>query len=204
MATQAEVLRGMPVVEQVAARLNLHANPDFNPSLSRPSVWRRGLAAVARAFGGGGTRDHAATMPGPRLDQVRNAMLEKVQAALVVVPVKSSHVLQVSFTAQDTVLAAAAVNHAMDVYVKSQLGLKYGAVSRAHEWLECRAVELREQVRKQEDAIAQYRARNGRVEGMHAGGLDNEQISLLTENLARAQRAGRSRGPAERGELARG
>ena len=30
MASQAEVLRGIPVVEQVASRLNLHANPEFN------------------------------------------------------------------------------------------------------------------------------------------------------------------------------
>ena len=36
--------------------------------------------------------------------------------------------------------------------------------------------------------IAQYRAQNGLIEGMHAR-LDSEQISLLTENLARARSA---------------
>ena len=30
MATQAEVLRGMPIIEQVANRLNLLTNPEFN------------------------------------------------------------------------------------------------------------------------------------------------------------------------------
>ena len=38
MATQAEVLRGMPVIEQVASRLNLLTNPEFNTSL-RPPSW---------------------------------------------------------------------------------------------------------------------------------------------------------------------
>ena len=74
----------------------------------------------------------------------------------------------------------------MDAYVKSQLGRKYGAVAKAHEWLELRREELRKDVRRLEDAIAQYRARNGLIEGMHAR-LDSEQISLLSENLARAR-----------------
>ena len=76
----------------------------------------------------------------------------------------------------------------MDVYVKSQLGAKYGAVAKAREWLEQRREELRKDVRRYEDAIAQYRAQNGLIEGMHAR-LDSEQISLLTENLARARSA---------------
>ena len=126
--------------------------------------------------------------PGPRLDPARNATLSAVQAALTVTPLKSSHVLEVSFTAEDPVIAAAAANNAMDVYVKSQLGAKYGAVARAQQWLEQRRDELRKEVRRYEDAIAQYRARNGLVEGMHAR-LDSEQISLLTENLTHARNA---------------
>ena len=96
--------------------------------------------------------------------------------------------LGVSFTATDPVLAAAAANHAMDAYVKSQLGAKYGAVMKARDWLEQRVKELRDEVRREEDAIARYRAAHGMVEGMHAG-LDSEQITLMTENLARARDA---------------
>ena len=46
MATQAEVLRGMPVIEQVASRLNLHTNPEFNASL-RPPSWSGRVADAA-------------------------------------------------------------------------------------------------------------------------------------------------------------
>jgi capsular exopolysaccharide synthesis family protein len=95
-------------------------------------------------------------------------------------------VLEVSFTAEDPVIAAAAVNDAMDVYVKAQLSAKLGAAIKAREWLEQRARELREAVRKQEDDIARYRAQRGLIEGMHAR-LDSEQISLLTDDLSRAR-----------------
>ena len=185
MASQAEVLRGMPVVEQVARQLNLLGNPEFNASL-RPPYWPQRVQAAVRRMLFPAPPASSGDLPGPNLDPARNATLNAVQAALIVTPLKASHVLEVSFTAEDPVIAAAAVNNAMDTYVKSQLGAKYGAVARAQQWLEQRRDELRREVRRAEDAIAQYRARNGLVEGMHAR-LDSEQISLLTENLTRAR-----------------
>jgi polysaccharide biosynthesis transport protein len=191
MATQAEVLRGMPLVEQVASRLNLHANAEFNVSLSQASWSRHALALLRRRIarfmpGLSGATAPVSEPAGPRLDPVRNGTLQAVQAALTVTPLKSSHVLEVSFTAEDPVLAAAAANDAMDAYVKAQLGAKYGAVARAREWLERRAKELRDEVRRSEDEIAQYRVRKGMVEGMHAR-LGAEQISLLSEDLVHSR-----------------
>ena len=51
--------------------------------------------------------DPAASLPGPRLDPARNATLTAVRAALTVTPVKGSRVLEVSFTSEDPVIAAA-------------------------------------------------------------------------------------------------
>jgi succinoglycan biosynthesis transport protein ExoP len=193
MATQAEVLRGLPLVEQMASRLNFHENAEFNVALRPPTLPRRVIAWtrqwLARFIPGlAEAPEPSKDLTGPRLDPVRNATLEAVQAALIVTPLKSSHVLNVSFTAQDPVLAAAAVNHAMDAYVKAQLGAKYGAVARTREWLERRAKELREEVRRNEGEMAKYRVQKGLVEGMHAR-LDTEQISLLTEELVHSRNA---------------
>jgi polysaccharide biosynthesis transport protein len=193
MATQAEVLRGLPLVEQMASRLNFHENAEFNVALRPPALPRRVIAWTRQWLARfipelAEAPDPSKDVAGPRLDPVRNATLEAVQAALIVTPLKSSHVLNVSFTAQDPVLAAAAVNHAMDAYVKAQLGAKYGAVARTREWLERRAKELREEVRRNEGEMAKYRVQKGLVEGMHAR-LDTEQISLLTEELVHSRNA---------------
>jgi capsular exopolysaccharide synthesis family protein len=185
MASQAEVLRAMPVVEQVVNRLNLQTNPEFNPAL-RPRAWTQHVLSLVRPSLFQDPSAPGSGLPGPGLDPARNATLSAVRAALSVAPVKTSHVLEVSFTAEDPVIAAAAVNDAMDVYVKSQLAAKYGAAIKAREWLEQRARDLRDAVRKQEDDIARYRAQRGLIEGMHAR-LDSEQISLLTDNLTRAR-----------------
>ncbi len=181
MASQAEVLRGLPVVTQMAARLNLDQNAEFNPAL-RASPWMaRTLTAIqAELFG------VSAASVAPLPDTARGALLKRVQDALHVTPVKSSHVLEVSFTAESPAIAAAAVNDAMDIYIKTQLGQKHGAVNRARQWLENRAKELQGQVHEIEGSIANYRRKEGLVEGMHAS-LDAEQISQLGESLVRAK-----------------
>jgi polysaccharide biosynthesis transport protein len=185
MSSQAEVLRGVPIVEQVVNRLHLQDNAEFNPTLRPPSAVTRVLSSLVPALFANRS-EHPNGIPGPGLDPARNATLSAVRAALVVSPMKSSHVLEVTFTAQDPIVAAAAVNDAMDVYVKAQLSAKYGASAKARGWLEQRARELRDTVRKQESDIARYRAEQGLIEGMHAR-LASEQISLLTDDLTHAR-----------------
>jgi len=187
MASQAEVLRGITVIEQVVSRLNLQTDPEFNASL-RPLPWPKRMLFVVWDTLFRPPTAPSDEPPGPRLNPARNDTLSAVQTALSVTPVKASHVLEVSFTAENPVIAAAAVNDAMDAYIRSRIAAKYHAVDRARELLEQRRRELREDVRKQEDEIAAYRARNGLIEGMHAH-LDSEAISLQTESLARARNA---------------
>ena len=106
MATQAEVLHGMPVIEQVTNRLNLLTNPEFNTSLKPPSWPERTLAEISI----GAVRFVARSgslLSGPRLEPARNATLTAVRAALTVTPVKGSRVLEVSFVSEDPVIAAA-------------------------------------------------------------------------------------------------
>jgi polysaccharide biosynthesis transport protein len=117
-------------------------------------------------------------------------VLIAVQLAIGSSTVRASRVITITFTAADRVLAAAAVNMVMDVFIKDQLGGKYRAVRKANEWLDSRVAELRAQVRSAEDRIASYRAGHGMIQGMHAG-LDAEQVSHLSEDLdtARADQA---------------
>ena len=56
MATQAEVLRGMPLVEQVANQLNLHANPEFNVAIRPASMQQRAVASARQVARSGHTR----------------------------------------------------------------------------------------------------------------------------------------------------
>ena len=170
-----------------------------NTGASAGTNTRGNARTNARAAGGasagatGGT-DNTATpgagvddnMTGPHLDDSRNGVLLAVQQAIGTSTVRASRVITVTFTGTDRVLAAAAVNMVMDVYIKDQLAAKYRAVRKANDWLDTRVAELRAQVRANEDKIAAYRAGHGMIQGMHAG-LDAEQVTHLSESLETAR-----------------
>ncbi len=195
MASQAQVLGGLRLIEPMAQQLHLFSDPEFNAALRRSGRIGRVLAWLADRF-------RAPAPEGPGLNSSRDAVLLAVQQALAVRDVDASRVLSVSFTAQNPVIAAAAANGLMDIYIKSQLAAKYGAVRKARRWLEARAAALRREVRAADDRIAAYRAREGLVRGVRAG-LDTEQISHLMQNLGAARAvlaAAQGRLDAARGE----
>ncbi len=177
MVSQAEILQSLHIAAQVAQRGNLFDNPEFNPSL-RPS----GLLSLLS----GGDPAPDSNSIGPVVDPNRNRVLQATRAALHAAPVHFSHVIEVSFTAGDAHVAAAAVNNAMDAYIKEQYGAKRRAVENATKLMEARAAQLRAKVRDAEERMSAYRADHGLSHGMHAG-VDTEEITHLTEDLAKAQ-----------------
>ncbi len=149
-----------------------------------PAGWP--LTRVWSVFGRSSERDPPNAIYGPVPDPGRDATILAVRDALHAEPLHSSRVLEVTFTAQDPLVAAAAVNNAMDIYIKDQFTAKAAAVRRATLWLDERAAALRSEVRKEEDRIAAYRAEHNFAQGMTAG-LDAEKISHLNENLSHAR-----------------
>ena len=187
LASQAEVLRSLKIAQRVAERGRLYDNPEFNPALRPPSRLTAFIRDMTRIPGLDATapeRDAPGAGPAPNAN--RDSTVLAVHDALRAAPVRFSHVLEVTFTAQNPLVAAAAVNNAMDVYVKDQFSAKAGAVRRANAWLEERARGLRAEVRAAEDKIAAYRSDNNFSQGMYAG-LDAEKITRLNEDLIRVR-----------------
>jgi capsular exopolysaccharide synthesis family protein len=74
----------------------------------------------------------------------------------------------------------------MDVYIKDQYAAKHKAVDNATGLLRKQASDLRQQVRRLEEAMAAYRAEHNLSQGVHAG-TTTEEITHLTEDLAKAR-----------------
>lgn len=187
MASQAELLHSLHIAQRVAERGNLFDNPGFNAALRPPGLLRRAVLALrgllAAEEDDQPDEDEAI---GPPVDRAREQTLTAVRAALRATPVRGSHVIDVSFTAADPLIAAAAVNNAMDVYIKDQYAAKHAAVGRATALLDRQEADLRKQVSTIEESIAAYRSRHRLSRGMHAS-TDNEAITHLTEDLVKAR-----------------
>jgi capsular exopolysaccharide synthesis family protein len=185
MASQAEILRSLHIAEQVAKRGNLFENPEFNWALAPPGLIHRTVATI-RSLLGMDTDVPPDPVYGPVWDRSRDRTLVAVQNALHAAAVRSSHVVEVSFIADDPVVAAAAVNNAMDAYIKEQYAAKHRAVESATGLLEKQARDLRRQVHDAEEHMSAFRSEHALSQGMHAG-TDTEEITHLTEDLAKAQ-----------------
>ncbi len=185
MASQAEIVRSLPAAGRVAERFVLDRSPEFNWRLRPPSLLdrlRTGLVSLWEEWFGPTSAGPAE----PSQDAVRHAVAQAVQLAITVRNLKSTRLMEVSFTTEDPALASLAANMVMDIYVTSQLDAKFDAVRRASEWLRGRVADLRREVQDGEDRIAAYRAREGLVQGVQAG-LGTEQVSRLNGDLLQAR-----------------
>jgi succinoglycan biosynthesis transport protein ExoP len=186
MSSQAEILQSLHIAQQIAERGNLFKNPEFNAALRPPGhlkTFLRGLQWILDMDTDGPPDD---PVYGPVRDQTRDQTLLAVKDRLHATPVHFSHVIEVTFVADDPVVAAAAVNNAMDTYIKDQYLVKHKLVESATSLLEKEAADLRHQVRQLEERIATYRGEHAMSQGMHAA-TDNEEITHLAEDLVTAQ-----------------
>jgi succinoglycan biosynthesis transport protein ExoP len=186
MASQAEILRSLHIAQKVAERGNLFVNPEFNVALRPPGPIHRMATTVKWLLGMETDAPPADTVYGPAPDRTRDKTLLAVQDALHASAVRLSHVLEVTFIANDPSVAAAAVNNAMDAYIKDQYAAKHRAVDSATNLLDKQAAELRRQVRQAEERMSTYRSEHALSQGMHAA-TETEEITNLTEDLAKAQ-----------------
>ena len=88
---------------------------------------------------------------------------------------------------------------------RSQYAAKHRAVDSANHLLEKQAADLRRQVHDAEERMSAYRSGHALSQGMHAG-TDTEEITHLTEDLAKAQSdraAANARLDAARGQVGR-
>jgi capsular exopolysaccharide synthesis family protein len=174
MASQAEIVRGLPAAEKLVERLGLADRAEFNRALQPPSVFARLRAALSGP----------PAPPDPA--RVRESVVQTALAHVTVKPLRASRVMEVTFATEDRALAADAANLVMALYIDGGLETKFEAVRRAARWLDARVAELRAEVAEAEDRIAAYRAAHGLVQGVQAG-LGTERISRISADLAQAR-----------------
>jgi len=191
MASQAEVLQSLRIAQKVAERGDLFSDPAFNASLQPPGLLRRALSAVQRLLGMDDEVGPDDSALGPVRDRAHDLTMLAVQAALHATTVRFSHVVEVTFVAAGPVVAATAVNNAMDAYIKGLYAEKHQKIDQGTAQFEAQARTLRATVQQYEEKIASYRTDHDLSRGIHAG-TDTEQITRLSEELAiaRAERAG--------------
>jgi capsular exopolysaccharide synthesis family protein len=175
MASQSEVVRSLPAIDQMVGLVDFRGDPVFDPQAGRAPLWRRWFG---RLFG------LPAWHPKPL---TRRDLIERVRASLRVSVPDGSQLLDVSFDSRSPALSAAAANAAMRVYLARQRDANLAVLDHAQAWLTRRAAATARSVEVLDVEIARARARAGTEHGSGAAPLTDQEAGQLTDSLAVAE-----------------
>ncbi len=178
------VLQSRAVAGDVAMRMQLRSDPEFNPRLAaqNPGWWKRNVEArLAGLFGGKPATE-------PTAEEIDRTIVDVLLARTDVAQLGRSHVLGIKVQSEDPVKSAALGNAFAESYLAQQRNEKVEATEEADRFLTDRIEELRQQVAKSDEAVEEYRRRYGLYKGTSAG-VTSQQLTELNTQLIAAQTA---------------
>lgn len=174
--TQYQLLKSRTLAERAVERLKLQTHPELatGPMLN---PWERvrtfvGLPASA-----------VTDSSGMRLSPAAGAFRSRVE----VEPVTGSRLVNLHFRAYDPQVAADAVNALAQLYIEQSLELRFTTSSEATGWLSDRVKEQHEKLLAAEQALQQYREREGLVAQESREGLVDQKLETLNAAVLEAR-----------------
>jgi len=182
--SQVTLLQSYALLHRVVQQQNLTTVPYFADA-SPPSLLElvKGLIPGLGGASSGATPEEA--LPAGMSDLELRA-LSRLRKAVTVSRVGLTYVLQISVTLEDRFLAAKLANAIASAYLVDQLEARYDSAQRASQWLSERLVNLSNELRESEQAVADFRKQNNLVE-VNTGTVTEQQLSELNVKLAAAR-----------------
>ncbi len=169
--SQVELIASSALASKVIASLKLADDPE----LASPSPLEHLIDGVLTLFG----RD-----PDVFEKTRANRIIDKFQRNLTVRRRGLTYVLEISYVANEPAKAAGIANAVAEAYLDDQRSAKGEITARASGWLGERIEEMRERVRRSEEAVAAYRSAHNLVDVTQGNKLINRQIEDLTLQIA--------------------
>ena len=186
--SQVEILKSRSLAGRVVDELNLIRDPEFNASLTPPSIfrWADPRVWIAELKDYFGTNQTEPLTQEEQVQKERNAVIDAFMNRMSVGRRGLTYVIGVSFESERPQKAAKIANKIADTYVVDQLEAKFDATKQANEWLSKRLQDLRQQVQDSERAVEIYRSQNG-LETAQGATVNEQQLSELNAQLILAK-----------------
>jgi polysaccharide biosynthesis transport protein len=113
--------------------------------------------------------------------------ISNLRGALGVSRSGQAQVLNISITWTDPVRAGQLANAVASAYVVNQLDARFESAKQASGWLSDRLVELRQQLRDSEEAVAKFRNEHGLTRSGPTIALNDQQLADLNSKLIAAR-----------------
>lgn len=189
------ILQSRNIAKQVIDQLKLRENPEYNPELAPPPLWARlnPLQFLPPQLTAWIDRQTTSTRKVEPIKDPSNADDRTIDALLGHIDVSTlgrSHVLSVKAESRNPQTASAIANALAERYLEYQRRDKIEAMDRVDKFLMGRVAELREAVRKSDQAVEDYRRANDLYKSAGSGGgVTSQQLTELNTQLLAAQTA---------------
>jgi capsular exopolysaccharide synthesis family protein len=175
-STQHKILKGRDLTRRVVRRLKLDTVPEFNGTAAPPPTPITMLQGLEARLIKLIRPASAVQVEPPKVDESsdESSLVSSFIGHVEVLPVRGSHLVDVTFTAQDPKFSATAANALVDEYVEQNLQVKLQSTGGMLDWLERELASQQKKVEDSERALAQYRERE------NALSLDEKQNIVLS------------------------
>ena len=187
--TEVEILKSRSLAAHVVQDMHLDKDPEFNPTLRKPSALGAILRAPGQLFKSAAptlSADAAAEQKAVADKKTYDRVIDTVLKRLKVARQGLTYVIAIDFTSTSQTRATDVANAFANDYLLEQLEAKFDATRQASQWLNDRLGQLKVQVEQAEGAVAAYRAQTGLMSAVGSN-LTEQEVSNLNQQLALAQ-----------------
>jgi succinoglycan biosynthesis transport protein ExoP len=181
---QLAIIRSPMFLRRVVEKSNLVSDPEFgsrHPQAAAKSWFATIRSLFHRPSGEATPTANESADPADIM-----ATTQAVRGAISAGRAGQGYILNISITSLDPARAMRIANAVADAYVVEKLDARFDAAKRASAWLSDRLVELRQQLRDSEEAVAKFRADHNLISSGNVT-LNQQQLSELNGKLVEAR-----------------
>ncbi len=193
--TKLVVLKSRPLLEDVVVNLKLDQNPNFTNAARKRSVAEAIADILHKATGGVfGAAPQEAAQPTPTLEERSeeesarlSPYVNRLKDTLNVSTLKDTRVIEVSYNHSNPQLAAAIVNSVAQNFIDRSFERKTQRYNDTSEWLRRSTADLKAQVEKATQALADYTKSRGIFATEGKESLTTGKLSELHSQVMKAE-----------------
>lgn len=181
--TQYRILKSRSLAERVVRDLRLYEYPEFYQSHSYFGLITKNPKKIPSASD--------PNPPNPNSTAYRNSV-NHFMSSMSVRPVERSNLVEVTFFSHNPARAARVANQLGEDYIDQNLQVRWNEALKASEWLSGRLVQLKAKLKKSEDALQAYAAKNSilfiqNAVNAQAQSMANARLEQLEQEYTKAQ-----------------
>jgi succinoglycan biosynthesis transport protein ExoP len=172
--SQVEIITSTALARKVITAMKLEDDPEF-----AQASWSDEISNALHTLVGG---------DGGALQRTKDErLISNLQKNLTVRRRGQTYVLEINFYAKEAAKAARIANAVAQAYLTDQRDVNSSTTASASEWLDSRLQDMRERVRRSDEAVESYRSSHNIVDVTQGNKLINRQIEDLTQQIALAR-----------------